>query len=302
MDGVLVVDKPEGLTSHDVVHRVRCLANTRRVGHLGTLDPMATGVLPLVLGKATRLANLLSAGDKVYDAIIKLGTVTDTYDSTGDVVATADDDRVAAVNDAAIEAVSRQFVGSFVQHPPPFSAKKIGGVRAYRLARRRQPVELRPVDVQVHELTLSRLDTWRLACRVICGPGFYVRSLAHDIGTALGPGACLETLRRLRSGVFTEQVAMRLERLEQHPNLAAEQLLGLGRLLPELTAVVVTERGRHLVAHGNTLGPEDIETRMEGTSGQNRRLPIKVCGQAGELLAIADETALGTLRPRIVLV
>ena len=304
MDGVLVVDKPQGMTSHDVVSRVRRLSDTRRVGHLGTLDPMATGVLPLVLGKATRLANLLSTGDKVYEAIIRLSTVTDTYDTTGDVVATADDARVAGVDAAAVEAVSRRFVGTFIQRPPPFSAKKIGGIRAYRLARQRRPAEPRPVEVRVHELELSKLDARRLACRVTCGPGFYMRALAHDIGAALGPGGCLEHLRRLRSGAFTEDVAVRLDHLEQHPNLAAQHLSGLDRLLPELVTVVVTERGRHLAAHGNTLGPEDVECRTEArpSGAETGRSPIKVCGQAGELLAIAEETAPGALRPRIVLV
>ena len=304
MDGVLVVDKPEGMTSHDAVRHVRRLAGERRIGHLGTLDPMATGVLPLVVGKATRLANLLSGGEKVYEAVIRLGVVTDTYDTTGDVVAATYSDRQLDIDPAAIQAVGRRFVGHFSQTPPTFSAKKIGGVRAYRLARQRRPVEPKPVDVTVHALELTKLDDRRLACRVTCGSGFYMRSLAHDVGAALGPGGCLEQLRRLQSGPFQEDAAIALDRLQDQPELVTEHLLGLAQLLPELSAVVVTERGQHLAAHGNTLGSGDIEDRTmaDVSRAQGQNSSIKVYSRAGELLAIAEETMPGTLRPRIVLV
>ena len=304
MDGVLVVDKPEGMTSHDIVKRVRRLSDTRRIGHLGTLDPMATGVLPLVIGKATRLATLLSAGKKIYEAVIRLGVVTDTYDTTGEIVVLTENDRRLDFDAQEVEAVRRRFIGTFSQNPPPFSAKKIGGIRAYRLARQRRPVEPRPVDVTVYGLELTRLDDRRLACRVTCGSGFYMRSLAHDVGAALGPGGCLERLRRLQSGAFSEDAAVKLDRLERQPELAAEHLLALEALLPELATVVVNERGRHLAAHGNTLGSDDIEswTTGERPGTEPRDLPVRVLSRAGELLAVAEETLPGTLRPRIVLV
>ncbi len=304
MDGVLVVDKPEGITSHDAVSRVRRLVGVRRVGHLGTLDPMATGVLPLVIGKATRLSRLLSTGNKVYEAVIKLGVVTDTYDTTGTIVATTDDDRLADIDTATVQAVTRRFVGTFNQIPPPFSAKKIGGVRAYRLARQRRPIEPRPVEVTVYALEIIELSGCRIGCQVTCASGFYMRSLAHDIGSALGLGGCLAKLRRLRSGAFREDIALGLDDLERKPALVAECLLGLDQLLPEFSRVVVTERGGHLVAHGNTLVPADIETWNLGRLPEPRArdLPVKVYNRSGELLAIAEETAPKTLRPRIVLV
>lgn len=156
-DGVLVVDKPRGITSHDVVTRCRRILGTRRVGHVGTLDPLATGVLPLVIGRATRLATLLSEGDKVYQSVFRLGVVTNTYDVTGTVVADAVIGRTdgPAITREAVELMSRRFVGTFTQVPPPFSAKKIGGVRAYRLARRQEPVEPKPVEVTVHQLDIE---------------------------------------------------------------------------------------------------------------------------------------------------
>ena len=195
MDGVLVIDKPAGLTSHDVVARVRRALGIRRVGHLGTLDPMATGVLPLVVGRATRLASLLAPAQKTYDGIVQLGVVTDTYDATG-TVATDIRDRMAGGDPApptadAVARAAEAFTGTFLQQPPPFSAKKVRGVRAYRLARRQRPVAPEPVTVTVHAIDILEVTPMRVRCRVTCDAGFYMRALAHDLGAALGCGACL---------------------------------------------------------------------------------------------------------------
>ena len=192
MDGVLVIDKPSGPTSHDVVAHVRRSLGVKRVGHIGTLDPIATGVLPLVVGRATRLASLLSAGRKVYDGSILLGVSTDTYDATGTVTADARDrlgaGLVKAPDRQALEHAVQAFLGTRPQRPPPFSAKKIRGVRAYKLARRNQPVAPDPVDVTVHAIDVLEVDGTRARCRVTCDTGFYMRAFAHELGQALGCG------------------------------------------------------------------------------------------------------------------
>ena len=305
VDGVLVVDKPRGLTSHDVVARVRRLLGTRRVGHVGTLDPLATGVLPLVVGRATRLAPLLASGPKTYAAVIRLGVVTDTYDVTGTVAPGGGHDPALApaLDRGQLEAACSAFTGTFEQQPPPFSAKKVGGVRAYRLARRRQPVELRAVEVTVHSFEVLGLRDAELACRVRCAPGFYMRSLAHDLGRALGCGACLQSLRREGSGAFTLERAVTLDALAGDGVETAQQLVALADLLPDLPAVVVTERGSQRAAHGNLLRAADIEigarSRPVLPAAAQR---VRVLDAAGTLLAIAEVAPGGALHPRIVLV
>lgn len=311
LDGVVVVDKPQGITSHDVVARMRRILGTRRIGHVGTLDPLATGVLPLVVGRATRLASLLSAGDKVYSAIFLLGIATDTYDTTGEVVPTEKHrDQHPRLDLARARAASREFVGTFQQTPPPFSAKKIGGVRAYRLARRRQTVEPAPVEVIVREFEIQALDGNRLPCRVTCAPGFYMRALAHDLGKSLGCGGCLEWLRREQSGAFTLNQAVTLDQLDREREAAPGYLLPMGALLPELPSVVVTPRGSRRVAHGNSIAASEFtydhppgtnagdSPRYGGVAGGK----VKVYDQEGALLAIAEGQMASVLHPRIVLV
>lgn len=296
LDGVLVVDKPPGLTSHDAVVRVRRILGVRRIGHLGTLDPLATGVLPLVVGRATRLAALLAAGPKTYDAVIRLGVSTDTYDATG--TAAPAPGPPPRIDRGAVEAACRAFTGAFQQQPPPFSAKKVGGVRAYRLARRRKPVELRPVDVTVHRFEILTLSGDRLRCRVSCSPGFYLRTLAHDLGRSLGCGACLESLRRERSGTFTLDAAVRLDEMEGGADDAAPRMVAMADLLPELPGVVVTGRGAARTAHGNPVVPADVRSWTSPAPAGK----CKVYDGGGRLLAIAETGPGGALHPRIVLV
>ena len=301
LGGVLVIDKPQGITSHDVVTRVRRILNTKRVGHIGTLDPMATGVLPLVLERATRLASFLSAGDKVYHAVIRLGVTTDTYDATGTVMEAG---TPAAVDRAAVEAVAKRFTGTFLQTPPPYSAKKIDGVRAYRLARRKTPVKPPPMKVAVRAFDIETLEDNCLTCRVTCAPGFYMRSLAHDLGDALGVGGCLEQLRREQSGVFSLAEAVSLYSLELQADAAPSHIVSVNQLLPDLPSVVVTDRGARLTAHGNTLMQSDFQPgpneSVAGDLGDPAR--VRVYDRQGTLLAIAEERSPGVLHPRIVLV
>ena len=312
---MLVVDKPRSLTSHDVVNRVRRQLGTRRVGHIGTLDPMATGVLPLVVGRATRLASLLSGGPKVYDAVICLGVVTDTYDATGSVVTRIShaDPSWPAINRGTVERAARAFVGTIHQRPPSYSAKKVGGIRAYRLARRHKAVEMSPVTVTVHELKIDEVESDRVRCHVTCSPGFYMRSLAHDLGAALGCGGHLEALRRQRSGNFGLDSAIALDTIERQGKTISESLLLLEQLLPDLPSVVVTARGARRAAHGNVLMPTDVAVTTQATqtasnsvlgfiSDETGPRRVKVFDGDGTLLAIAEFDAANILRTRIVLV
>lgn len=301
--GVLVVDKPEGMTSHDVVAWARRLLGMRRIGHVGTLDPLATGVLPLVVGRATRLAALLAGGSKTYRAVIRLGLETDTYDATGTPRPgpTGAEDRARGIDRATAAAACRRFTGVIHQRPPAYSAKKVGGVRAYRLARRQQPVELRPVEVVVHSFDVLALADGRLDCRVACSPGFYMRTLAHDLGRELGCGGCLEQLRRECSGQFALDSAVELQVGASGPGPLLERLLPLADLLPELPSVVVTPPGARRAGHGNLLRPGDMEPGA-GPLPSSETGNVKVYDGAGSLLAVAVPAPGGALHPRIVLV
>ena len=305
MDGVLVVDKPTGMTSHDVVSQARRALAMRRIGYVGTLDPLATGVLPLVLGRATRLATLLSVGPKVYDGVIRLGLETDTYDTTGTVQADRSDggERTPEVTAAAVEAAIPSFTGTFPQSPPPFSAKKISGVRAYRLARRRSPVSPRPVEVTVHAIEVVSLAADRLRCRVTCEPGFYMRALAHDLGRALGCGGCLESLRRERSGPFHIAGAVAADALAARSSELADCIIPPARLLPDLPGAVLTEYGSRRAGHGNTLTPAEVISKDGDWPGQGAEpARVRLVSREGTLVGIAELDAEGLLHPVIVLV
>ena len=296
MNGVIVVDKPAGPTSHDVVARVRRTIGLRRIGHTGTLDPLATGVLPLVVGRATRLAQFLSADDKEYVADIRFGTSTTSYDSEG-----YSDDRpdeaVMAIEPDVLACLLDDFRGTFWQTPPPFSAKKVGGTPAYRLARAEKPVELKPAKVTVHSLELLSCGDGLARLRIVCSSGFYVRSLAHEIGRRLGCGAYLLALRRTRAGEFTLAEASALDCLESEGPNAMAHLVPMSALLPLLPTVVVNERGARRAAHGNALAPEDIS----GATGTDASR-VRVFDAEGTLLGIAESIAGGLLHPVVVLV
>lgn len=312
MNGVLIVDKPTGPTSHDVVARVRKAVGLRRVGHTGTLDPLASGVLPLVLGRATRLSQFLSADEKEYIADVRLGASSDTYDATGRVSPNArDSDSLPSA--AAVKDVLSEFQGTYWQTPPPFSAKKIGGTPAYRFARRDQPVELKPVSVTVRALSLIAYEDGLVRLQLVCSAGFYVRTLAHELGIRLGCGAYLAGLRRTRVGSFRVEEAVALGTLESAGADALRYLLPMNRLLEEYPAVVVNPRGVKRAAHGNALGPEDLAgpvafdtlraalSPVEGPPGSPAP-KARVVDSEGSLLAIAEPVSGGLLHPVVVLV
>lgn len=249
MDGVIVVDKPEGWTSHDVVGKFRRIGRTKKVGHLGTLDPIATGVLPLVIGRATRLAQFYTRSDKIYEGVIRFGWSTDSYDRAGEPTSEKLD---VTVTEESLSPLLEQFRGEILQTPPPVSAKKVDGRRAYELARKSIPVELEPVRIQLHELTLLSVNGADAAFRAHCSAGTYMRSIAHDLGRLLGCGAHLQDLRRLASGEFEISQARTIPQLEA---LAAEErlidaLIPTGKMLPALPSVFVDDLTATQVRNG----------------------------------------------------
>ena len=298
VDGVLIVDKPSGPTSHDVVARVRRALKTQRVGHTGTLDPMATGVLPLVIGRATRLASLLSSDRKSYDAGVRLGCATDSYDAAERMAAGLAPPPAPDVQQEQVEAALEAFRGEFMQTPPTYSAKKIGGVAAHRLARRDRPVEPAPVRVTVHQLSLLGFDEGLVRLRLTVSAGFYVRSLAHELGEKLGCGAHLEALRRTAAGAFGLDGAVTLDQLEAEGTDADGRLIPMERLLPEIPGVRLNERGTSRVSHGAWVGPAEFVHEGQPISEGK----VRLLDDDGRLLAIANASGDGLLHPAVVLV
>jgi tRNA pseudouridine55 synthase len=303
-NGVLVIDKPAGPTSHDVVARVRRAIGIRRIGHTGTLDPLATGVLPLVIGRATRLAQYFAAREKAYDADIALGVATETDDATGrarDPVTVGASSRRLPRRVEVEEALSR-FRGSLLQTPPDYSAKRVDGERAYRLARQRVPVRLEPVPVTVYDLTLLEVVDSIVRLRLTCSAGFYVRALARDLGAALGLGGRLERLRRTRSGEFTLDHTSALEAVEEGGRAALEQVIPMNRLLTSVPGLVLTATGLRRASHGNDVAPEHL-TQPSRAGHPSHAGNVRLLDEGGELVAIAEACVeRGVLRPVVVLV
>lgn len=294
MDGVLVIDKPAGLTSHDVVAWARRILHEPRIGHTGTLDPLATGVLPLACGLATRLVQFLSASDKDYVAEIRFGVTTDTYDVTGEEIRRSD----VVPTRAAIEAALRSWQGEHLQAPPPFSAKKIAGRRAHTLARAGTAVQPAPVRVRVTRLALERLDGPVATLIMTCSAGFYVRALAHAIGEEVGAGACLQALRRTRSGEFGLDLAVTVDEVHRAPAEAMERMMPLAALLPHVPRVTLTAEGRARVSHG-------CEVSAGHASGGFPEFSdwVRLVDPDGALVALARKgTTAGSLHPSVVLI
>jgi tRNA pseudouridine55 synthase len=343
MDGLLIVDKPAGPTSHDVVSRIRRALRERRIGHTGTLDPAATGVLLLVVGRATRLAKFLSASDKSYEAVVRLGFSTDTADADGEPIGPVWHGMLPSRD--AIDAALDAFRGVFLQQPPAFSAKKIDGKRSHKLARARAAAaarlkpdarlklsryELRappalpapytlpalpdprdppalpalpaPTSVTAHRIEIASIEADCVTLLVDCSAGFYVRSLAHDLGQRLGTGAHLAALRRTRTGDFTVDQAVSLETAERDPQHAIDALIPLAEMLPGLASVTLTAEGVLRAVHGRQLDiDKGLGLRASGLVGDSGF--VRLLDQSGQLVGIAEPTdAPGVLHPSVVLV
>ena len=252
MNGVLVVDKPSGPTSHDVVGRVRRALGTRRVGHTGTLDPLATGVLPLVIGRATRLAQFLSSDEKEYVADVAFGVSTSTYDALGSELP---HEARCPGRSPRLDGALGEFRGTYLQTPPAFSAKKVSGSRRTSLPESGASPELKPVQVTVTALEVFEQGERRASLRVVCSSGFYVRTLAHELGRRLGCGAYLAACAVRGPARSHLADAVPLDVLEHEGVAAAPRLIPLERLLPAIPSVVLTEDGVRRALHGNILPP-----------------------------------------------
>ncbi len=309
-DGALVIDKPKGKTSHDVVDAVRHLAGFRQVGHLGTLDPLATGVLVLLLGRATRLVQFYAGRRKRYAAGFRFGFATDTYDSDGE----AQGPDIAPVLDrAALERFANERIGRFAQTPPSFSAKKVKGRPAYELARKKQAVELKAVEVELFEFKLTEIKGSVARFIIECSSGTYIRSLTHEMGQKLGCGAHLSEISRTAVGEFSLDQAVKLEELAEAVRVGkfADYLIRLENLLPNFPRVnvlpVIERRVRHgtkfnvmlaQVQPGRLESPPGATSQLDG--GEPRPPKLRVFGQQNNLIAIAEAVVPRTYQPVVV--
>jgi len=316
VDGVLIINKPPGMTSHDVVARVRRILNERSVGHLGTLDPSATGVLPLVIGRFTRLASFYAEADKRYEGIIRFGMATDTYDSEGEPAGAPE--KVNFSIEQLREAAGK-FKGKIEQVPPPFSAKKIAGVPAYKLARKNQDVKLEPKQVEIKELEIVSFDGESAAFKAWVSSGTYLRSLAHDLGRSLGPGAHLGKLTRTSVREFRLEEAHSLEDVQAATATAApystsdkkyyvkstndREDRGLSNLflhprliLPEFPAVTAPPEALAKIRHGNAVNLPYFQSGAAAPSTL-----IRVFADQTHLIAIARRIAGTLFHPKLVL-
>ncbi len=268
MHGILLIDKPESYTSHDIVRKVRRIYSTRKVGHAGTLDPLATGVLAVAVGDGTKILQFLFSDDKRYRTTLQLGIVTDSYDAQGKVVSEC---AVPEIDSATVDSICNRFRGNIKQLPPMFSALKRAGVPLYKLARQGIEVERTPRPVTIYRLEVIALNPPFVTIEVDCSKGTYIRSLVHDLGEALGCGAHLTSLRRLRSGCFHLDQCYQLATLEQmkEPHKA---LVPLSTALSHLPAVKLNHRACENLAYG--IPPQETECLIQGslTAGERVRL------------------------------
>ncbi len=295
MNGLFVIDKPGGMTSHDVVNRLRKITGERSIGHLGTLDPMATGVLPLLLGKFTRLAQYFSSAEKSYTGTIRFGFATDTYDSEGE--AAGPDRWPTFAEDLTLDQIrvaAARFHGVMQQMPPAFSAKKIGGKPAYQLAREGKPVELKTATVDITHFEMIELQGAEASFRMSISAGGYVRSVAHELGQDLGCGAHLSSLRRTQAGVFTLSEALTLDRLQPLTgNVAALEALSLHprTLLPEMPSVT-----------GDPIAMGRFRNGGQANLPEFSHAPlVKVFAGQRELVGIAKRVAGTLFQPVVVM-
>jgi tRNA pseudouridine55 synthase len=277
-DGVLIVDKPTGWTSHDVVAKVRNITRIKKVGHTGTLDPFATGVLPLTLGRATRLTNYFLSSDKVYRGAMRFGFATNTFDLDGEPTTEITSPRLDAER---LQQIFAGYVGTIHQTLPPFSAKKVHGKPLYSYARRGIEMEAGTKEVRIHFLRLLEVGETEVEFELGCAAGTYARSLAHDIGRDYGSGAHLVRLCRTRSGEFPLDAALALVRGSEFPAREAllEKVIPLSKLLPEMPSIVISSGDRGRVLHGM-----DLNLLTSAPQAKEYRL----LDEAGDLVAIAE--------------
>jgi tRNA pseudouridine55 synthase len=301
-DGLLLIDKGPGFTSHDVVQRVRRILQQKKIGHCGTLDPDATGLLLLTLGTATRLTRFLIRAPKVYEGVVRFGVTTDTYDASGRVVAQAPAEAVAALSAATVAEAMRRFEGEVLQQPPPYSAKKVQGIKFYELARRGEGVPDEPKEVAVYEFVpRGDIEDGRLRFRLSCSSGTYARGLAHDLGGALGVGAHLAELRRTRIGGFRVEDALSLAGLEERVQAGASAgpaWVSFDQIPLPFGEVTADPQQEHRISHGQTV----LVRELAGEEGDwvklvNRRREFIAVGTVVERIGTAG---VGIVQPKVV--
>jgi tRNA pseudouridine55 synthase len=287
MDGVVIIDKPAGKTSHDVVSEVKKILGVKKAGHTGTLDPMVTGVLPVCLNEATKLAGFLTGEDKEYLATMLLGVKTDTLDIEGKITSQSDN----FVTEEEIRAAMARMVGTVKQIPPAYSAIKHCGKPLYKWARNGVFLEMEPREVTIHSIVIEDISFPRVTFRVVCSKGTYIRTLCSDIGDLLGPGACLYSLRRLRNGFFSEEMAVSLSSYEGNDkkNKLLEKILPMAKLLPLLTTIKLEDHSAAKLRNGwqpsvEMMKEHDLPFLKEGDM-------VKFISSSGYLLAVAEMLA-----------
>ncbi len=290
MNGLLILDKPAGMTSHDVVARTRRIVNERSIGHLGTLDPMATGVLPLLLGRYTRLAQFFGRMEKAYTGSIRFGHATTTYDAEGEAVGPSVE---VSLDAEELKEQARHFNGELLQTPPAYSAKKVGGRKSYSLARAGEAVELTPVRIVVHDFAITSVDGDTAEFRATVSAGGYIRSLAHDLGQRMGCGAHLASLRRVAAGPFRVEAALSLEELAALAQSGElEQHLPHPRtLLPELPSTTADTHTAGRMRNGAMCNLADFSAAPH----------VKVFANRHELIGIAQRVAGTLFQPTVVI-
>ena len=301
-DGLLLIDKDPGFTSHDVVQRVRRILKQKKIGHCGTLDPDATGLLLLTLGTATRLTRFLIRAPKVYEGVLRFGISTDTYDATGRMVAEAPGEAVAALGLDAVAGTMHAFEGEIRQQPPPYSAKKVQGVKFYELARRGEEVPDEPKEVTVYEfVSVGEIADGRLRFRLSCSSGTYARGLAHDLGAALGVGAHLAELRRMRIGTFRVDEALPIAGLEERVETgepAGHAWVPFDQIPLPFGEVTADPQQEQRISHGQTV----LVRELAGEEGDwvkliNRRREFIAVGTVVERIGTAG---VGIVQPKVV--
>nr|WP_081678763.1 tRNA pseudouridine(55) synthase TruB [Blautia wexlerae] len=278
MDGVIVIRKEKGFTSHDVVAKLRGILHMKKIGHTGTLDPDAEGVLPVALGKATRLVDMITDKEKTYEAVMRLGVVTDTQDMSGTVLSQTTE---LSVTEEELCTVVSSFVGDYMQVPPMYSALKINGKKLYELAREGKTVERKPRPVHFYEIEILDISFPLVRFRVTCSKGTYIRTLCHDIGEKLGCGAAMESLLRTKVGRFTLDDAITLAQTEEavQKGTIESKILGIEEILAEYPRVCCTKEGDRLLANGNPL----VQALVDA---QAKKGWIRMCSSEGSFAGV----------------
>ena len=278
MDGVIVIRKEKGFTSHDVVAKLRGILHMKKIGHTGTLDPDAEGVLPVALGKATRLVDMITDKEKTYEAVMRLGVVTDTQDMSGTVLSQTTE---LSVTEEELCTVVSSFVGDYMQVPPMYSALKVNGKKLYELAREGKTVERKPRPVHFYEIEILDISFPLVHFRVTCSKGTYIRTLCHDIGEKLGCGAAMESLLRTKVGRFTLDDAITLAQTEEavQEGTLESKILGIEEILAEYPRVCCTKEGDRLLANGNPL----VQALVDA---QEKKGWIRMCSSEGSFSGV----------------